>query len=551
MPIKSIKRGEDIPSNQVGIATNPRAENSLSELSFEGHPRQLNSNIYTNKLNDPSAGQLVYKPFPVEPFTSLRSDFEYSTQEDVSQFTDVRVKGDFMFIGAPFRNTGSASSYNSPTKDAVGLVYIYKLDGTHWASIPSPAPGERSKFAFGFSLDYDPSVGKIYVGALDYNQTTGGLLYIYDWDGSRKLTTSDWGTPTIVQASDRLANQKDYFGTIVRAINGKVVVSAARGGPNSYGKVYVYDSNGSNEVAITPSDSYYSGTTNVKFGCSIDVDGNPTDGYKIAIGSWGWEDGGNSYRKGAAFVYNLDGTGEVMILPERGRTTRRCFDYGNSVAIDVSAGKIFITCPDSTDTEYSWNTTDIGTLAICNLDGTGQINIDPVFDATPNPKPWSSWPSSAKFAWKIGLNRNTQRIFAYQSNLGPSGRLASVQIMDYDGSDLVVQRLWDGPADTYPDPNGDPYPFGKLANETAKFDQAAVQNNSPTFDDNPVEYMFETELSESSFGVHANRRWCVTDSGSLIVVGTATVYHPMYTQTYGKLNQNNFGTGYVIKGLDS
>ena len=105
MPIKSIKQGGDIPSNQVGIATNPRAENSLSELSFEGHLRQLNSNIYTNKLNDPSAGQLVYTPFPVEPFTSLRSDFTYSTQEDVSQFTDVRVKGDFMFVGAPFRNT--------------------------------------------------------------------------------------------------------------------------------------------------------------------------------------------------------------------------------------------------------------------------------------------------------------------------------------------------------------------------------------------------------------------------------------------------------------
>ena len=550
MPIKVIKQGGDIPSNQVGVATNPRAENSLSELSFEGHPRPLNSNVYTNKLNHTSTGKLIYKPFPIVPFTSLLSDYsEVSSYQSTDEFTDVRIKGDFIFVGAQYANTGSTSS-SASTRVSVGTVLIYKLDGTHWATIPSPAPGERSYYGFGSSLDYDPSVGKIYVGAIDSGQTTGGILHIYDWDESQKFTTSDWGTPTIVQASDRVAGQKDWFGWIVRAIDGKVVVSASKGGPNSYGKVYVYNSDGSGEVAITPSGSYYT-SNHVNFGCSIDVDGNATDGYKIAIGAVDWNDTGGTHRNGAAFVYNIDGTGEVMILPATLTPARRVYDYGHGVAIDVSAGKIFITSPDTTNTNVGYtNGRDNGTIAVFNLDGTGQYNIDPVFPATPNPLPYSSWPANTEFGKKLGLNRNTDRLFVYHDRNGPNGLLPSIVTMDYDGSNRVEYIVYNTPGNAAaPEPTG-LYPLGKEADPLAKDNQATPQKPiAPIYwDDNPVDDLITNDIYESSQGPNASKRWCVTDTGALCVVGNAPVFHPSFNNT-AQVNNQDFGVGYFIKGL--
>ena len=547
MPIKSIKMGGDIPSNQVGVATNPRAENSLSELSFEGHPRPLNSNVYTNKLNNPSTGTLVYKTYPVQPFTSLIEDFEsVSVYQDEGEFTDVRIKGDFIFVGVQYYNSGS-TSLSSSTKVSVGRVYIYKLDGTHWATIPSPAPLERSYYRFGASLDYDPSVGKIYVGAVDSSQTTGGILHIYDWDESQKFTTSDWGTPTIVQASDRVASQIDFFGWIVRAAGGYVAVSATQGGPNGYGKVYVYDSNGSNEVAITPSGYYYT-VTHVNFGCSLDIDGNSTDGYKIVVGAHDWDDTGGSTRNGGAFIYNVDGTGEVKILPAN-PTAHRTYNWGHGVAIDVSAGKVIITCPESTDTAIGYtNGQDVGVIASFNLDGTGQTNITPIYPATPNPLPTSIWPAQTFFGKKIGINRNTQRIFVYQDNTGPDGLRFGVSIFDYNGDNPVARILYQTPGQTpAPDPTG-LYPFGKETNSVPNPGQATPHKDDPTWDGDPVEDLFNNDVYEPSQGPNASKRWCVTDTGALCVIGTAVVYSPEFSTGY---ENQGFGVGYLIKGLDS
>ena len=545
MPIKVIKQGGDIPSNQVGVATNPRAENSLSELSFEGHPRQLNSNVYTNKLNDTVTGKLIYKPFAVEPFSSLLADHKVvSNYQKTSDFTDVRVKGDFIFVGCQYYNSGSTTS-SASTRVSVGLVLIYKLDGTHWATIPSPAPGERSYYGFGTSLDYDPSVGKLYVGALDSSETTGGIVHIYDWDGSQKFTTSDWGTPTLVQASDRVANQTDWFGWIVRALDGKFVVSAAKGGPNGYGKVYVYNSDGSGEVAITPSGAYYS-LTHVDFGCSIDIDGNATDGYKIAVGAHKWNDTGGSNRNGGAFVYNIDGTGEVMILPSL-PSARRVYDYGHGVAIDVSAGKIFIASPDVTNTNVGYtNGRDTGMIAVFNLDGTGEYFIDPVFPTTPNPLPYSSWPANTQFGRKLGLNRNTQRLFVYHDRNGTTGLQPSIVTMDYDGSDRNEYIAYATPANaTAPEPTG-LYPFGKEANTLAKDGQVTVLKDDPTWDDNPLDDIITDDIYEPTQGPNASKRWCVTDGGSMCLVGNTSVYHS--TLPAGGEHQS-FGVGFFIKGL--
>ena len=563
MPIKVIKQGGDIPNNQVGIYTNPsyvnpRAENSLSELSFEGHSRTLNSTIYTNKLNDPTTGKLFFKTYPVNAFTSPLSD-QGQGYHKVSTFSDVVYRDDFIFVGA-MEYTSPNATYNrfsgySADGHEIGRVYIYKADGTHWATIPSPAPSERSYFRFGISLDYDPSVGKIYVGAIDpgsFNnqQLTGGLLYIYDWDGSQKFTTSDWGTPTVVQASDRIANQRDYFGHIVRAKGGYVAVVAKDGGPNGYGKVYTYDSNGSNEVAIVPSDSYYSGTTDVQFGCSLDIDGNSTDGYKIVVGSDNWEDTGGSNRQGGAFVYNVDGTGEVMILPSL-PSARRCYNFGFNVAIDVSAGKVIIACPDTTDTNIGYTAgRDVGMISVHNLDGTGQVNIDPIYPPTPNPLPYSSWPSQTEFGFKIGICRSTERLFVYQDRTGPDGQRRAVQIMDYDGSNAVTNILYNPPASAlYPDPTGQ-WPFGKEMDLIAKDGQAHPHSgNVAGYSGNFVLSMMDEAPYVNTFGSNASKHWEVTDdAGTLILIGQTTAYHPSLGS--GGSSSQNFGTGVIIKGLD-
>ena len=103
MPIKSIKKGGDIPSNQVGVATNPRAEYNLDELSFEGHSRLINSTAYTNKLNDALNGALIYQTFAIQPFTAALSDMrQINNNQETDDFQDIKAKDGFIIAGAPF-----------------------------------------------------------------------------------------------------------------------------------------------------------------------------------------------------------------------------------------------------------------------------------------------------------------------------------------------------------------------------------------------------------------------------------------------------------------
>ena len=68
------------------------------------------------------------------------------------------------------------------------------------------------------------------------------------------------------------------------------------------GSAYVYNLDGTGEVKITASD----GAQYDSFGNSVAV-GND----KIVVGSYGDDDGGST--SGSVYVYNLDGTGETKI----------------------------------------------------------------------------------------------------------------------------------------------------------------------------------------------------------------------------------------------
>ena len=67
----------------------------------------------------------------------------------------------------------------------MGRVYIWKEDGTHWGTIPSPSTTNNT--LFGFSVDIDPGAGKVFVGVLRHGNSGGGQVYVYDWDGSQNL----------------------------------------------------------------------------------------------------------------------------------------------------------------------------------------------------------------------------------------------------------------------------------------------------------------------------------------------------------------------------
>ena len=568
MPIKTIKGSGAIPNNQVGVATNPRAEYNLDELSFEGHSRLINSTTYTNTLNDPKTGVLLYKTYQLQPFSGPLSEHKaLNVYQATSSFDHVSRRDGYIICGAP--DYSEAWSSASSTYQ-IGRVFIYKDDGTHVGTIPSPSTANH--YSFGWSVDIDPAAGKVFVGALNKTSSTGGRVYVYDWDLTPKFTTSDWGTPTIIQASDRAANTRDYFGFLIKTINtntgNKVIISATQGSAQAYGRVYVYNYDGSGEVSIAPSDSHYDDLTlyfagdSVEFGCSIDVDGNPTDGYKLAVGCANWKSDADTNRVGAVFIYNLDGTGEQMILPARVTNNFKVHDAGYNVAIDVAAGKLITCSPHTDNTNYGFGLShrDNGILQIMDLDGTNQVNIIAPY-VTPTNQP-TYWPAASKFGLKLGINRSTRRVYAYCDNMGDDGFRHSLVVMDYDtsnggspGSNPVTKVALRAPGETSATipkyTNQEDYPFYITNKGPVQIGQGSIFHNEPDYGaqipaEMPFEYLMGTIMS-NSYGLGGTKKWHIGDDGGVVMVDGGTVF-PTGTRT-GKVSGMAFGV--LIKNLDS
>ena len=95
----------------------------------------------------------------------------------------------------------------------------------------------------------------------------------------------------------------------------KFVVGAI--GDNSQGAVYVYNTDGTGEQKITASDG------GEQFGRSVAAQGD-----KIIAGATRGVDGAGA-QTGAAYIYNMDGTGEIKIL---GSDVANGGQFGFSVA---------------------------------------------------------------------------------------------------------------------------------------------------------------------------------------------------------------------------
>jgi Tol biopolymer transport system component len=246
-----------------------------------------------------------------------------SDAADNDQFgLSVAVSDTKVIVGAPYDD--------DPTN--AGSVYVYNLDGTGEQKI-MPSDGAAADL-FGCAIAATST--HIVAGARS-NDSGKGAVYVYNTDGTGevKITASD-------------AAVSDFFGFSVAISDTKIVVGARSEGVG--GSVYVYNTDGTGEVKITPSD----GAVDDYFGNSVAV----TDTH-IVVGVFGDDDLGG--RSGSAYVYNLDGTGEVKITASDGAANDF---FGWSVA--MSDTKIFVA---------AFNNGGPGSVYIYNLDGTGEQKI--------------------------------------------------------------------------------------------------------------------------------------------------------------------------------
>jgi hypothetical protein len=300
--------------------------------------------------------------------------------------------------GATDNNKIVVGAYNS------GSVYVYDSDGTNEAKIS--ASDGASGDSFGISVAVGSN--KIVVGAYgdDDNGSNSGSVYVYDLDGTNEIK---------ITASDGAA--VDRFGGSVAVGSNKIVVGSKFDDDDgsSSGSVYVYDLDGTNEVKITASDAAGSD----QFGTSVAVANN-----KIVVGSPLDDDDGSS--SGSAYIYNLDGTGEIKITASDAAVEDL---FGTSVA--VGSNKIVVGArQDDDDGSFS------GSAYIYNLDGTGEVKIT-ASDAA----------SGDRFGGSVAVGSNKIVVAAHNADVGGNSNQGAVYIYNLDGTNEIKITASDGVAD--------------------------------------------------------------------------------------------------------
>ena len=174
----------------------------------------------------------------------------------------------------------------------------------------------------------------------------------------------------------------------------KFVVGAFRNN-NEQGAAYVYNLDGTGEVKITASD----GASGDYFGQSVAIQGD-----KIIVGAPRDDDAGSS--SGSAYVYNLDGTGEVKITASDAAANDQ---FGRSVAISdthIVVGALYNDDPNNS-----------GSVYVYNLDGTGEVKITASDGATHNWLGYSVAVTDTKIV--VGAYGNVGSVYVY--NLDGTG----------------------------------------------------------------------------------------------------------------------------------
>ena len=131
-------------------------------------------------------------------------------------------------------------------------------------------------------------------------------------------------------------------------------VVGAYGDDNQKGAAYVYNTDGTGELKIMASD----GAANDNFGYTVAMSDT-----KVVVGAINDDDAGDS--SGSVYVYNTDGTGEVKITASDHAQYDR---FGQSVA--VSDTKVVVGATEDDDRGSA-----SGSVYVYNTDGTGEQKI--------------------------------------------------------------------------------------------------------------------------------------------------------------------------------
>ena len=193
--------------------------------------------------------------------------------------------------------------------------------------------------------------------------------------------------------------------------------------PNNWstaGAVYVYNPDGTGELKILAPNVTAS---NNQFGYRVAMSDT-----KIAATARGWKNpAGNKVNQGAAFIFNPDGTGEVMITASDGAAND---NFGDSLA--MSDTKIVMGAPKKTISGSDF----MGALYIYNLDGTGEVKITA-----------SDRSAFSQFGRSVAIS-NTK--IAVGSGSRPDGDKGAVYVYNTDGTGEQKIQASDGAAnDTF------------------------------------------------------------------------------------------------------
>ena len=226
-----------------------------------------------------------------------------------------------------------------------GWAYIYDIDGTNEIKVNLSPGGQYDQF--GQSVAVNSSKFAVGANNADYGP---GKVFVYDLDGTNRFTIA----PSNGADGDR-------FGDIVVMNDSKICISASRrdvGGVDQVGAVYLYDTDGTNEIQILP--PVANRTANRRMGTSLAMSDT-----KIAVGAPG--NGAND--TGYVFIYDLDGTHTATIQPTADAQSNMLFGHSVSLAGD----KVYVGAPYWDGTTYESE----GLVYMYNLDGTGEVKMTP------------------------------------------------------------------------------------------------------------------------------------------------------------------------------
>ena len=262
------------------------------------------------------------------------------------------------------------------------------------AGVTITAPAQESQAA-------PTGASKFVVGAFRSNDVAG-KTYIFDSDGTGEV---------IIQATDGASD--DEFSYSVAMSDTKVVVGA-RDDDSGRGSAYIYNTDGAGEVKIQASD----GAAGNRFGSSVAMSDT-----KIVVGALQAITSG--IQKGAAYVYNTDGTGEVKITATDGVN----FDYFG-VAVAISDTKIVVGASEDDSAR--------GSVYIFNTDGTGELKI-----------PGSSTSFAGDdFGSSVAIS-DTKVVVGARSDDDSGSNSGSVYVFNLDGTGEVKITASDGFANDY------------------------------------------------------------------------------------------------------